>query len=98
MQCPNSKCDGVVNAIGIGPQPATMDYLSIHNCYVCPWCGGEWWEGDSKGGKVTTEEAQEVYQDELRRQNAIRKKGSSRKAGRKRKDKVIKAVSWWVRE
>ena len=97
MNCPNTSCDGTVKIIGGNEQPATMEHLKIHNCYVCPWCGFEVWPSYNKG-EITTEDAREALRDEARRQNSMRKKTSQRKAGRKGREKIVKITAYWLPE
>ena len=97
MICPNLECEGTYQHGG-NREPAHMELITMHGCYVCPWCGSEYWPAVSRDGTVTSGDARAALLDEAKRQNLMRKKGSSsRKSGRKRKDK-LEVKGWWARE
>ena len=94
MNCPNDSCENYLDS----RERMIMDYVKIHDCFVCPICFGEWWPHIERTGEITSQDVMEVYRDEFRRQNAMRKKSSTRKAGRKARDKKVTITAWWARE
>jgi len=93
MICPNDKCSGKIEVVDRGLQGAPMDYLSVHSCYVCPYCGTEVWIREEK------EDIKDILEnDQKRMKQMMSKKSSSRKAGRKPRGNKVVAKAWYVRE
>ena len=92
MICPNETCSGKIEVIDQGLQGAPMDYLSVHGCFVCPYCETEVWIREEEDNIL------DLLRKDAQRQKQMRtKKSSSRKAGRKPKTKTI-TKAWYVRE